>query len=214
MPTATTSLYALDLDFFNRQLSALLRGEEVELPRYNFNTGKREFRGERLRLDDNTILVLEGIHGLNPQLTPQIPEANKFKIYVSALTTISLDDHNWIPTTDNRLVRRIIRDYNYRGNSAQETIARWPSVRAGEDKWIFPYQENADVMFNSALLFEFAVLRCHIEPILNTVPRNCPEYAEAYRLLKFIKYFTPIQDKEIPPTSLLREFLGGSSFKY
>ena len=208
------SLYALDLDFFNRQLSALLRGEEVELPRYNFNTGKREFRGERLRLDDNTILVLEGIHGLNPQLTPQIPEANKFKIYVSALTTISLDDHNWIPTTDNRLVRRIIRDYNYRGNSAQETIARWPSVRAGEDKWIFPYQENADVMFNSALLFEFAVLRCHIEPILNTVPRNCPEYAEAFRLLKFIKYFTPIQDKEIPPTSLLREFLGGSSFKY
>ena len=144
----------------------------------------------------------------------QIPAASKYKIYVSALTTISLDDHNWIPTTDNRLLRRIIRDFNYRGYSAQETISRWPSVRAGEDKWIFPYQENADVMFNSALLFEFAVLRCHAEPILTSVPRNCPEYAEAYRLLKFIKYFTPVQDKEIPPTSLLREFLGGSSFKY
>ena len=208
------SLYALDLKFFNEQLQALLRGEEVELPRYNFTTGKREFRGDRLRIDPHTILILEGIHALNPELTPQIPEANKYKIYVSALTTISLDDHNWIPTTDNRLIRRIIRDYNYRGCSAQETISRWPSVRAGEDKWIFPYQENADVMFNSALLFELAVLRYHAEPILNSVPRNCPEYAEAYRLLKFIKYFTPVQDKEIPPTSLLREFLGGSSFKY
>ena len=191
------SLYALDLQLFNDQLQALLRGEEVELPRFNFTAGKQE-----------------GIHALNPELTPQIPDENKFKIYVSALTTISLDDHNWIPTTDNRLLRRIIRDYNYRGCSAQETISRWPSVRAGEDKWIFPYQENADVMFNSALLFEFAVLRYHAEPILNSVPRNCPEYAEAYRLLKFIKYFIPVQDKEIPPTSLLREFLGGSSFKY
>ena len=208
------SLYALDLGLFNRQLQALLRGEEVELPRFNFNTGKQEFRGEKLRIDDHTILILEGIHALNPELTPQIPAENKYKIYVSALTTISLDDHNWIPTTDNRLLRRIIRDYNYRGYSARETISRWPSVRAGEDKWIFPYQENADVMFNSALLFELAVLRAHVEPILNTVPRNCPEYAEAYRLLKFIKYFTPVQDKELPPTSLLREFLGGSSFKY
>ena len=208
------SLYALDLGLFNRQLQALLRGEEVELPRFNFNTGKQEFRGEKLRIDDRTILILEGIHALNPELTPQIPAENKYKIYVSALTTISLDDHNWIPTTDNRLLRRIIRDYNYRGYSARETISRWPSVRAGEDKWIFPYQENADVMFNSALLFELAVLRAHVEPILNTVPRNCPEYAEAYRLLKFIKYFTPVQDKELPPTSLLREFLGGSSFKY
>ena len=157
---------------------------------------------------------MEGIHALNPGLTPLIPAENYYKIYVAALTTISLDDHNWIPTTDNRLLRRIIRDFNYRGYSAQETISRWPSVRAGEDKWIFPYQENADVMFNSALLFEFAVLRCHAEPILTSVPRNCPEYAEAYRLMKFIKYFTPVQDKEIPPTSLLREFLGGSSFKY
>ena len=208
------SLYALDLQLFNDQLQALLRGEEVELPRFNFTAGKQEFRGEKLRIDKNMVLILEGIHALNPELTPQIPDGNKFKIYVSALTTISLDDHNWIPTTDNRLLRRIIRDYNYRGCSAQETISRWPSVRAGEDKWIFPYQENADVMFNSALLFEFAVLRYHAEPILNSVPRNCPEYAEAYRLLKFIKYFIPVQDKEIPPTSLLREFLGGSSFKY
>ena len=208
------SLYALDLKLFNEQLQALLQGEEVELPHYNFTTGKQEFRGEKLRIDRNMVLILEGIHALNPDLTPQIPDENKFKIYVSALTTISLDDHNWIPTTDNRLLRRIIRDYNYRGCSAQETISRWPSVRAGEDKWIFPYQENADVMFNSALLFEFAVLRYHAEPILNSVPRNCPEYAEAYRLLKFIKYFIPVQDKEIPPTSLLREFLGGSSFKY
>ena len=208
------SLYALDLDLFNRQLQALLRGEEVELPRFNFNIGKKEYKGDKLKIDEHTILILEGIHALNPELTPHIPSENKFKIYVSALTTISLDDHNWIPTTDNRLLRRIIRDFNYRGYSAQETISRWPSVRAGEDKWIFPYQENADVMFNSALLFEFAVLRLHAEPILMGVPRNCPEYCEAYRLLKFIKYFTPVQDKEIPPTSLLREFLGGSSFKY
>jgi Uridine kinase len=176
--------------------------------------GRKEFRGNKLRIDGNTILILEGIHALNPELTPLIPPEKKFKIYVSALTTISLDDHNWIPTTDNRLLRRIIRDNNYRGYSARETISRWPSVRAGEDKWIFPYQENADVMFNSALLFELAVLRRYVEPILTSVPRNCPEYAEAYRLLKFIKYFVPIQDKEIPPTSLLREFLGGSSFKY
>ncbi|NDV57654.1 nucleoside kinase [Bacteroides sp. 519] len=208
------SLYALDLELFNNHLEALLRGEEVELPRFNFTLGKKEYRGEKLRLKKNTILILEGIHALNPELTAHIPEGNKYKIYVSALTTISLDDHNWIPTTDNRLLRRIIRDYNYRGYSAQDTISRWPSVRAGEDKWIFPYQENADVMFNSALLFEFAALRPYAEPILSSVPRNCPEYAEAYRLLKFIRYFVPIQDKEIPPTSLIREFLGGSSFKY
>lgn len=208
------SLYALDLKLFNEQLEALLRGEEVSIPRFNFTTGKKEFNGKKLRIDDHTILILEGIHALNPELTPHVKDSNKYKIYVSALTTISLDDHNWIPTTDNRLLRRIIRDYNYRGYSAEETISRWPSVRAGEDKWIFPHQENADVMFNSALLYELAVLRPHAEPILTTVPRNCPAYSEAYRLLKFIKYFTPIQDKEIPPTSLLREFLGGSSFKY
>ena len=208
------SLYALDLKFFNEQLQALIRGEEVELPRFNFTTGQREFKGDKLKIDEHTILILEGIHALNPELTPQIPAEKKFKIYVSALTTMSLDDHNWIPTTDNRLLRRIIRDYNYRGYSAEETISRWPSVRAGEDKWIFPYQENADAMFNSSLLFEFAVLRQYAEPILTTVPRNCPEYSEAYRLLKFIKYFVPIRDNEIPPTSLLREFLGGSSFRY
>lgn len=208
------SLYALDLAQFNADLTAILAGDEVELPTYNFELGKREYRGKRIRLDDNSILLIEGIHGLNPELTSHIPEVMKYRVYVSALTTLSIDDHNWVPTTDNRLLRRIIRDFNYRGYSAQETISRWPSVRAGEDKWIFPYQENADVMFNSALLFEFAVLRCHAEPILTSVPRNCPEYAEAYRLLKFIKYFTPVQDKEIPPTSLLREFLGGSSFKY
>ena len=208
------SLYALDLELFNQQLQALLRGEEVELPRFNFALGKKEFKGDKLKIEDNTILILEGIHALNPELTPHIPAERKFKIYVSALTTISLDDHNWIPTTDNRLLRRIIRDFNYRGYSARATISRWHSVRACEDKWIFPYQENADVMFNSALLFEFAVLRLHAEPILMGVPRNCPEYCEAYRLLKFIKYFVPVQDKEIPPTSLLREFLGGSSFKY
>ncbi len=208
------SLHALDLELFNSHLRALLRGEEVELPRFNFTTGKKEYSGDKVRIDDHMVLIMEGIHGLNPELTPQIPDDSKYKIYVSALTTISLDDHNWIPTTDNRLLRRIIRDYNYRGYSAQETISRWNSVRTGEDKWIFPFQENADVMFNSALLFEFAVLRSHAEPILNSVPRNCPEYAEAYRLLKFIKYFTPVQDKEIPFTSLLREFLGGSSFKY
>lgn len=208
------SLYALDLKLFNDQLAALLRGEEVEPPTFNFTTGKKEFRGNKLKIDNNTILILEGIHALNPELTPHINDANKFKIYVSALTSISLDDHNWISTTDNRLLRRIIRDFNYRGYSAEETISRWPSVRAGEDKWIFPFQENADVMFNSSLLFEFSVLRPHAEPILAGVPRNCPAYAEAYRLMKFIKYFVPIQDKEMPPTSLLREFLGGSSFKY
>ncbi|MCD8310273.1 MAG: nucleoside kinase, partial [Prevotellaceae bacterium] len=177
------SLDALDLELFNNQLHALLRGEEVELPTYNFTLGKKEFRGDKLRIDDHTILILEGIHGLNPALIPHIPPECTYKIYVSALTTISLDDHNWIPTTDNRLLRRIIRDFNYRGYSARETISRWPSVRAGEEKWIFPFQENADAMFNSALLFELPVLRAHAEPILDSVPRNCPEYSEAYRLL-------------------------------
>ena len=208
------SLYALDLDFFNQQLKALLNGEEVELPRFNFTTGIREMSGNRLKIDENMILILEGIHALNPELTPHIPNEKKFKIYVSALTTILLDDHNYIPTTDNRLLRRIIRDYKYRGYSADETISRWPSVRAGEEKWIFPYQENADVMFNSALLFELAIIKDYAEPILRKVPNNRPEYSEAYRLRKFLEYFVPLQDKELPPTSLLREFLGGSSFRY
>ena len=208
------SLYALDLNFFNQQLQTLLKGEEVELPRFNFTTGKREWSGKHLRVDDNMILILEGIHALNPELTPHIPTESKFKIYVSALTTILLDNHNYIPTTDNRLLRRIIRDYKYRGYSAEETISRWPSVRAGEEKWIFPYQENADVMFNSALLFELAIIKDYAEPILRKVPNNRPEYSEAYRLRKFLGYFVPLQDKELPPTSLLREFLGGSSFRY
>ena len=208
------SLYALDLPFFEEQLKALLAGEEVELPRFNFTTGKREMSGNKLRIHENMVLILEGIHALNPALTPNIPAANKYKIYVSALTTILLDNHNYIPTTDNRLLRRIIRDYKYRNYSAEETIARWPSVRAGEDKWIFPYQEYADAMFNSALLFELAVLKDNVEPILRKVPNNCPEYSEAHRLLRFLSYFTSVQDKELPPTSLLREFLGGSSFRY
>jgi uridine kinase len=208
------SLYALDLPFFEAQLKALLAGEEVELPRFNFNTGKREPSGKKLRIDDNMILVLEGIHALNPALTPNIPAANKYKIYVSALTTILLDNHNYIPTTDNRLLRRIIRDYKYRSYSAEATINRWGSVRAGEDKWIFPFQEYADAMFNSALIFELAVLKDYVEPILRKVPNNNPAYSEAHRLLRFLAHFVSVQDKELPPTSLLREFLGGSSFEY
>lgn len=208
------SLHAVDLPFFEKQLTALLHEEEVELPRYNFTTGKREMSGKKLRIDEHMILVIEGIHALNPALTSHIPAENKYKIYVSALTTILLDNHNYIPTTDNRLLRRIIRDYKYRNYSAEETIARWPSVRAGEEKWIFPYQENADAMFNSALLFELAVLKDFVEPVLRKVPNRCPEYSEAYRLLRFLNYFVSVQDKELPPTSLLREFLGGSSFQY
>ena len=196
------------------QLQDLLLGKEVELPRFNFTTGRREFKGDKLKIDDNMILILEGIHALNPELTPHIPAENKYKIYVSALTTILLDNHNYIPTTDNRLLRRIIRDYKYRGYSAEETIRRWPSVRAGEEKWIFPYQENADAMFNSALLFELAIMKDYAIPILRNVPNNKPEYSEAYRLRKFLEYFASVQDKELPPTSLLREFLGGSSFRY
>lgn len=208
------SLYAVDLPFFEEQLSTLLNGGEVELPRYNFTTGKREMSGKKLRIDEHMILIIEGIHALNPALTPHIPNENKYKVYVSALTTILLDNHNYIPTTDNRLLRRIIRDYKYRNYSAEETIARWPSVREGEEKWIFPYQENADAMFNSGLLFELAVLKDYVEPVLRKVPNRCPEYSEAHRLLRFLNYFVSVQDKELPPTSLLREFLGGSSFQY
>ena len=208
------SLYAVDLPFFEEQLTTLLNGGEVELPRYNFTTGKREMSGKKLRIDEHMILIIEGIHALNPALTPHIPNENKYKVYVSALTTILLDNHNYIPTTDNRLLRRIIRDYKYRNYSAEETIARWPSVRAGEEKWIFPYQENANAMFNSALLFELAVLKDYVEPVLRKVPNRCPEYSEAHRLLRFLNYFVSVQDKELPPTSLLREFLGGSSFQY
>ena len=208
------SIYALNIPLINEQFNALFRGEEVELPKYNFQTGKSEKSGKKLHLGENNILVVEGIHALNPLLTEQIANDKKFKIYASALTTILLDDHNYIPTTDNRLLRRIVRDYKYRGCSAQETIHRWPSVRAGENKWIFPYQEQADVMFNTALLFELAVIKPQAEEVLKQVPENCEEYAEAYRLRKFLKYFAPLPFRNLPPTSLLREFLGGSSFKY
>ncbi|MCI9053860.1 MAG: nucleoside kinase [Muribaculaceae bacterium] len=208
------SLYALDLEQFNRDLNAILAGEEVELPTYNFELGRRQYKGQRLRLDEGSILLIEGIHGLNPALTAQVEERMKFRVYVSALTTITIDNHNWIPTTDNRLLRRIIRDHKYRGTSAIETIRRWPSVRRGEEKWIFPYQENADATFNSSLLYELAVMRDFAEPILKKVPHDVVEYSEAYRLLKFLSYFEPIELRMIPSTSLLREFLGGSSFKY
>ncbi|MBQ1724537.1 MAG: nucleoside kinase, partial [Muribaculaceae bacterium] len=194
--------------------NALLAGEEVDMPTYNFETGKREYRGNKMQLADNEILLMEGIHGLNPELTSQIPEHQKFRLFVSALTTLSIDDHNWIGTFDNRLLRRIIRDYKYRGLNAQQTIARWASVRRGEEKWIMPFHENADAMFNSSLLFELSVMRNYAEPILREVPVNTPEYAEANRLLKFLSYFEPLDEKDIPSTSLLREFLGGSTFHY
>lgn len=208
------SLYALNLKLLNEQLEALFRGEEVELPKYNFQTGKSERSGHKLKMEQNDILVVEGIHALNPELTAHIPEEQKFRVYASALTTILLDTHNYIPTTDNRLLRRIIRDYKYRGVNARETIHRWPSVRAGENKWIFPYQENADAMFNTAMIYELAVIKTQAEPLLELVPENCDEYAEAYRLRKFLRYFTPVRYNTLPSTSLLREFLGGSSFRY
>ena len=207
-------LHALNLPLFNEQLNALFKGEEVELPRYDFPTGKSLMSGKKLKLHDDNILVVEGIHALNPELTAQIPNEQIFRVYASALTTILLDNHNYIPTTDNRLLRRIIRDHKYRGVSAKDTIHRWPSVRAGENKWIFPYQENADAMFNTAMLFELAVIKIQAEPLLQQVPENCEQHAEAYRLLKFLHYIKPIPDTQIPPTSLLREFLGGSSFEY
>lgn len=208
------SIHALNIALINEQFNALFKGEEIELPRYNFQTGKSEKSGKRLKLGPNDIVVVEGIHALNPELTAQIAEQQKFRVYVSALTTILLDEHNYIPTTDNRLLRRIIRDYKYRGVSAQESIHRWPSVRAGEERWIFPYQENADAMFNSAMLYELAVIKQQAEPLLEQVPENCEEYAEAHRLLKFLRYFHAISYRQLAPTSLLREFLGGSSFKY
>ena len=208
------SLYALDLPLFEQDMLALMKGVEVEMPTYNFTTGEREYKDNRLKINKNNILIVEGIHALNPELTAHIPDEKKFMVYVSALTSISLDNHNWIPASDNRLLRRITRDYTYRNYSAVDTISRWNSVRRGEDKWIFPFQENADVMFNSAMIYELGSLRRHVEPILQQVPRTAPEYAEAYRLLKFLSYFNYITDNELPPTSLLREFVGGSSFRY
>lgn len=208
------SIHALDINLINLQLSALFRGEEVELPKYDFLSGRSGMSGKRLRLADRQVLLVEGIHALNPELTAQIPKRQKFHVYISALTSILLDDHNYIPTTDNRLLRRIIRDHKYRGVSAQETIRRWPSVRAGETKWVFPFQENADVMFNTAMLYELAVIQEQAAPLLEQVPENCVEYSEAYRLRKFLSYITPIPSRALPPTSLVREFLGGSSFRY
>ena len=208
------SIYALDLKLINEQFNALFRGEEVELPKYDFQSGKSKRSGKKLKMNDHNVLVVEGIHALNPELTSQIPDEQIYRVYASALTTILLDNHNYIPTTDNRLLRRISRDNKDRGVSAQETIHRWPSVRAGENKWIFPFQENADAMLNTAMLYELAVIKMQAEPLLQQVPENCEEYAEAYRLLKFLKYFKGIPYNNLPPTSLLREFLGGSSFHY
>ena len=208
------SIYALNLDLLNDQFNALFRGEEVDLPKYDFPSGKSIKSGKKLKLEPSNVLVVEGIHALNPELTAHVPEEQIFRVYASALTTILLDNHNYIPTTDNRLLRRIIRDYKYRGVSAQETIRRWPSVRAGENRWIFPFQENADAMLNTAMLYELSVLKMQAEPLLQQVPENCEEFAEAYRLLKFLKYFKGIPYNNLPPTSLLREFLGGSSFHY
>ena len=208
------SLYALDLEQFNQDITDLLAGKEVDMPTYNFKTGQREYLGNKLKLEEGDILLMEGIHGLNPELTRNIPDEQKFRVFVSALTTLNIDDHNWIGTYDNRLMRRIIRDHKYRGANALDTIRRWPSVRRGEDKWIMPYSENADAMFNSSLLFELAVMKNYALPILQQVPSNVAEYAEASRLIKFLNYFEPLDEKDIPSTSLLREFLGGSSFHY
>ena len=208
------NIKAVDCALLEDHLTKLMKGERVEVPEYNFVTGMREFNGKKLKLQGDNVLIIEGIHALNPMLTESIPRSASFKIFVSALTSVSLDDHNWIPTRDNRLLRRIIRDYNKGAYTAKETISMWPNVCEAEEKWILPFQESADVMFNSALNIEFAVLRTNAEIILSTVPKNCPEYAEAHRLLKFIHYFLPVSDKEIPPTSIMREFVGGSSFKY
>lgn len=205
---------AIDLPYFRQQVADLLAGKEISLPTFNFETGHREMKGDKLKLQEDTIVIIEGLHALNPTLLPDIPRDTMFKIYVSALTTVNLDNHNWIPTTDLRLIRRIVRDYRYRGYSAQQTIARCPSVQRGEMKWIYPFQEEADAMFNSALLFELAVLKRHAEPILEEVPQSCDEYTDAHRLLKYLSYFEPIPEREIPPTSFLREFVGGSSFRY
>ena len=208
------NIEAVDYKLLEEHLTRLMQGETVEVPEYNFTTGKREYNGKKLKLQRDSVLIMEGIHALNPLLTKNIPNEAKFKIYISALTSISLDDHNWIPVRDNRLLRRIIRDYNKGAFTARETIAQWKNVCEAEDKWIFPFQETADVMFNSALNIEFAVLRPHAEIILSAIPKNCPEYSEAHRLLKFLHFFLPVSDKEIPPTSIMREFVGGSSFKY
>ena len=203
----------VDHDYLQSDVLKLLAGEEVEVPEYNFVSGMREFNGKRLRLGEGAVLLVEGIHALNPMLTDKVPASSKFKIFINTITSISLDDHNCIPTSDNRLLRRIVRDFKMGSYSARQTISNWPNVRRAEVKWIYPFQEEADVLFNSAYLVEFAVLRNHAERILATVPKNCQEYGEAHRLLHFLHYFIPVSDKEIPPTSLLRSFIGGSSFE-
>ena len=203
----------VDHEYLQSDVLKLLAGEEVEVPEYNFVTGMREFNGKRLKLGEGSLLLVEGIHALNPMLTDKVPESYKFRIFINTIISISLDDHNCIPTSDNRLLRRIVRDSKMGSYSARQTIANWPNVRRAEVKWIYPFQEDADVLFNSAYLVEFAVLRNHAERILATVPKNCPEYSEAHRLLHFLHYFIPVSDKEIPPTSLLRGFIGGSSFE-
>ena len=208
------SLHALNLELFNEHVNALINGEEVELPRYNFATGKSEMSGKKLKLKENEILVIEGIHALNPELTSNIPQRQIFRLYASALTTIMLDDHNYVSTTDNRLIRRMVRDHKYRNTSAEQTLARWASVRRGEDKWIFPFQENADAVFNTALLFELAVLKSQAESLLFGVKEESPQYSEARRLIRFLRHIAPMSEDQIPFTSLLREFLGGSSFEY
>ena len=208
------SLHALNLELFNEHVNALINGEEVELPRYNFATGKSEKSGKKLKLEENEILVIEGIHALNPELTSNIPQRQIFRLYASALTTIMLDDHNYVSTTDNRLIRRMVRDHKYRNTSAEQTLARWASVRRGEDKWIFPFQENADAVFNTALLFELAVLKSQAESLLFGVKEDSPQYSEARRLIRFLRHIAPMSEDQIPFTSLLREFLGGSSFEY
>ncbi|HKJ43621.1 MAG TPA: hypothetical protein VKA27_16105, partial [Sunxiuqinia sp.] len=202
------------IEFFNEQLLQLFDGREIELPKFNFILGRREPSGTKLKLGEGHLLIVEGIHGMNPGLMPHVRNGRTFKIFLPALTQVSLDDHNHISTSDNRLIRRIIRDSNYRGYSATDTIKRWPSVHAGEEKNIFPYQENADIMFNTALIYELAVLKKYVEPLLKAVPEVNEEFCEANRLLKFFSYFQHIDDAEIPPTSLIREFLGGSSFQY
>lgn len=201
----------VDHNALEHDLMELLAGNEVEVPEYNFVTGVREYKGKKLQLKSGTVLIIEGIHALNPRLTSKINDSNKFRIFISTLTCTALDDHNWIPTNDNRLLRRIVRDFNVGAYTARQSISQWPMVCEAEEKWISPYQECADVIFNSAYLLEFAVMRNHAETILATVPRNCPEFAEAHRLLHFLHYFTPVSDKEIPSTSMLRQFIGGSS---
>ena len=201
----------VDHQYLQRDLLKILSGETVEVPEYNFVTGLREFNGRKLKLEKGSVLIIEGIHALNPRLTDKVDDASKYRIFINTITSISLDDHNCIPTSDNRLIRRILRDFNKGAFTARESIMHWPNVRRSEVKWIYPYQENADVLFNSSYIVEFPVIRPYAERVLMTVPKNCPEYGEVRRLMKFLSYFTPVSDKDVPATSMLRSFIGGSS---